>query len=245
VATEYEYYVKQEQIRAEQAALREQMKTEAAERKALAEQEKKLKEEEEKYLSEIVRANEQMESETDPARIEELKAHIINIEALTAQIKEKTAEITKLQNGQAGKVYVISNIGSFGEEVFKIGMTRRLDVQDRVNELGDASVPFPFDIHASIFSENAPTLEHKIHEELNNNRVNRVNSRKEFFKVNIDELEDLVYRLQPSAEFNKTYIAEQYRQSMSIPEVREMSEDEADNDDADEYIDTDEDKLVS
>jgi hypothetical protein len=88
-----------------------------------------------------------------------------------------------------------------------------------IDELGDASVPFSFDVHSFIFSENAPELELQLHKKLNNSRVNKVNLRKEFFSSTIDEIEELVYSLEPSAEFNKTMLAEQYYQSMAIEEV--------------------------
>ncbi|MXC98370.1 GIY-YIG nuclease family protein, partial [Escherichia coli] len=85
---------------------------------------------------------------------------------------------------------IISNIGSFGENVYKIGMTQRLDLQDRVNELGDASVPFIFDVHAMIYSEDAPSLEKKLHDVFDKKRVNLVNRRKEFFYVTLDEIKE-------------------------------------------------------
>ncbi len=120
---------------------------------------------------------------------------------------------------KAGTVYIISNLGSFGEDVFKIGMTRRLDPQDRVNELGSASVPFKFDVHSFIFSDDAVSLEANMHQRLQGNRVNKVNLRKEFFKVPIDELEAIVDEIDPSAEFNKTMLAEEFRQSNSSDEI--------------------------
>lgn len=94
-------------------------------------------------------------------------------------------------------------------------MTRRLDPQDRINELGSASVPFKFDVHSFIFSQDAVELENKLHETLNNKRLNKVNLRKEFFKISIDELEQLVTKIDPTAEFNKTMAAEEFRQSQS------------------------------
>ena len=106
-------------------------------------------------------------------------------------------------------------MGSFGENVFKIGMTRRLDPQDRINELGSASVPFKFDVHSFIFSDDAVGLENKLHTILNDKRVNKVNLRKEFFYTTIDELEQLVNEIEPTAEFNKTMVAEEFRQSQS------------------------------
>lgn len=124
-----------------------------------------------------------------------------------------------MQNGKAGNVYIISNLGSFGENVFKVGMTRRINPQDRVNELGDASVPFKFDVHSFIFSDDASGLETELHKRLNDHRVNKVNLRKEFFNVSIDELEELVNEICPTAEFNRTMLAEEYRQSLSSSEA--------------------------
>ena len=98
-------------------------------------------------------------------------------------------------------------------------MTRRLNPQDRVNELGDASVPFKFDVHSFIFSDDAVGLENKLHNILNEKRVNKVNMRKEFFYTTIDELEKLVTEIEPTAEFNKTMLAEEFRQSQSSNEL--------------------------
>ena len=116
-------------------------------------------------------------------------------------------------------MYVISNLGSFGENVFKIGMTRRLNPQDRVDELGNASVPFRFDVHSFIFSDDAVGLESKLHTILTDKRVNKVNMRKEFFNVSLDELEQLVTEIEPTAEFNRTMAAEEFRQSQSTDSV--------------------------
>ena len=150
-----------------------------------------------------------------------------------ADVTIKKEEISNLANGKAGNVYVISNLGSFGENVFKIGMTRRLNPQDRVNELGDASVPFKFDVHSFIFSDDAVGLENKLHQILNNKRVNKVNMRKEFFYTSVDELEQLVTDIEPTAEFNKTMIAEEFRQSLSSKEnySNSFSFDDDENDD--------------
>lgn len=116
-------------------------------------------------------------------------------------------------------MYVISNLGSFGENVFKIGMTRRLNPQDRVDELGNASVPFRFDVHSFIFSDDAVGLENKLHTILTDKRVNKVNMRKEFFNVSLDELEQLVTEIEPTAEFNRTMAAEEFRQSQSTDSI--------------------------
>lgn len=103
-------------------------------------------------------------------------------------------------------------------------MTRRMEPMDRVKELGDASVPFPFDVHSFIFSEDAVSLETELHHALNNKRVNKINLRKEFFRVSLDELQALVERYDPSAAFNRTALAEQFRQSQSITDVPDSVE---------------------
>lgn len=222
VKIEYNYYVKREQAKQEQAAIREQMRQEAEERKALEAEKKKVEKEEEKYNTEISKLKEQITSASDE-ELNKLNARILELQAQLAQVVVKKDEITALQNGKAGNIYIISNLGSFGENMFKIGMTRRQDPQDRVNELSDASVPFKFDVHSFIFSDDAVTLEHKIHTALNDKRVNKVNLRKEFFYSTVDELEQLVYELDPTANFTKTMIAEEYRQSLSTDEVYNTS----------------------
>lgn len=211
------YYVKKEQARQEQAALREQMRQEAAERKSLEEERKKIEIEEEKFNNEIAKVIEQMQNAHD-SELEKLKLRILELQGHLSNIVIQKDEITSLQNRKAGTVYIISNLGSFGENVFKVGMTRRLNPQDRVNELGDASVPFKFDVHSFIFSEDAVSLENKMHKVLEEKRVNKVNPRKEFFYTSIDELEQIVNDIEPTAEFNKTMLAEEYRQSISSDE---------------------------
>ena len=216
VEIEYEYYVQKEKQREEQAKLREQMKQEAEEKKLLEQQKKQIEKEEGKYQTEIEKVEEIINSTEDEEKLNKLQEKIEELKNQLKLVNEKKEEITKLQNGKAGYVYVISNLGSFGDRVFKIGMTRRLNPIDRINELSGASVPFTFDVHSFIFSDNAVGLEQKMHEILNDNRVNKINLRKEFFNISIDELEKIVQDIDPSAEFNKTMIAEQYRQSLSI-----------------------------
>lgn len=217
VKIEYNYYVKREQAKAEQAAIREQMRQEAAERKSLEAERKKVEQEESKFQSEIEKLRLQMESAQEK-ELEALNARILSLQSQLADVVVKKEEISNLANGKAGNVYVISNLGSFGDNVFKIGMTRRLNPQDRVNELGDASVPFKFDVHSFIFSNDAVGLEDKLHTILNEKRVNKVNLRKEFFYTTVDELEELVTSIEPTAEFNKTMLAEEFRQSLSSDE---------------------------
>lgn len=216
VKIEYNYYVRKEKARQEQLALKEQMRQEAEEQKALETEKKKVEKEEMKYRNEITKLESSMFESLSDNELSKLKARILELQNQLSQVVLKKDEISNLQNGKAGNVYIISNLGSFGDDVFKIGMTRRLDPQDRINELGSASVPFKFDVHSFIFSNDAVTLENKLHEMLNEKRLNKVNMRKEFFKVSLDELEQLVTSIEPTAEFNRTMLAEEYRQSLSV-----------------------------
>lgn len=120
------------------------------------------------------------------------------------------------QQTRTGHVYVISNIGSFGEEVFKIGMTRRLEPLDRVRELGDASVPFGFDVHAMIYSEDAPMLEKKLHRHFLRQQINKVNPRKEFFKINLEGIREELGRLGVETHWTMLADANEYRESLKI-----------------------------
>ncbi len=217
VKIEYEYYTQQARIKEEQRMLREQMRQEAEERKQLEQQRKQVENEEKKYQQEINRVKAQMDtaSAEDP-EVEKLRKRLEELEQKMAAVETKKEDIINLQNGKAGTVYIISNIGSFGENVYKVGMTRRLEPQDRIDELGNASVPFPFDVHSFIFSEDAVALETQLHKELNSRRVNKVNLRKEFFNITLDELRTMVERIDPTAPFTETALAEQYRQSLSM-----------------------------
>jgi len=203
------------------------------ERRLLKLQQEKIEAEELKYKQELERTEELLKDTSNNEEIEQLNKRILELQAQLSDVVIKKDEIINLQNGKAGNVYIISNLGSFGENIFKIGMTRRIDPQERVNELGSASVPFKFDVHSFIFSEDAVSLENKLHQALNDKRVNKVNLRKEFFYCNIDELEELVYSIDPTAEFNKTMLAEEYNQSLSTNEnyiVNQNFDDELDED---------------
>lgn len=146
------------------------------------------------------------------AEIEELQRLL-----LEAEERGKRA-VAQAQLTRVGHVYVISNVGSFGEKVFKVGLTRRLEPMDRVKELGDASVPFPFDVHMMIFSEDAPTLEHDLHKALEDFRVNRVNFRKEFFKVDLETIHDSVLQLHGQVEYIADAEALDYRRGLEMSE---------------------------
>ena len=196
---------------------REQLKVEKDERAELARaerEEKKLlaeaaaaEKEERKYQALLDKARK--EAGVDEDKIAELEAALAEAHA-TGERARAMAEMTK-----SGYVYVISNIGSFGDEVVKIGLTRRLDPDDRVKELGDASVPFGFDTHAMIYSDEAPALESSLHNEFEDRRVNAANRRKEFFRVKLEEVEEAVRRLAPDANFFKDREAQEWHETLA------------------------------
>lgn len=235
VNIEYNYYIRKEQARQEQIAIREQMRQEAKERKELAQQKAKLEEEEKKFRDEIENVQ-KLIKEASEEEVDSLKAKIITLENQISEMIVKKDEIVKLQNGKAGNVYIISNLGSFGENMFKVGMTRRLEPQERIDELGSASVPFEFDVHCFIFSNDAVKLENLLHEKLNDKRVNKVNLRKEFFYSSVDELEALVREIDPDAKFTRTMAAKDYRQSISTDNICPEFDYESESD-LEEYLD--------
>ena len=218
VDIEYRYYIYRQREKEEQKAIKEQMKQEAEERKALEVERKKLEQEENKFKVEIDRNKEILKTETNELKVKQLKERLIELENQLNSVENKKEEIASLALGKAGYVYIISNMGSFGEDTFKIGMTRRMEPQQSVDELGSASVPFRFDVHALIFSDDAVGLENELHKKLSNQRVNKVNYRKEFFKTDIITLELLVGEIDPTAEFNKTLFAEEYNQTLALEE---------------------------
>jgi hypothetical protein len=123
------------------------------------------------------------------------------------------------QQTRSGHVYIISNVGSFGDEVLKIGMTRRLEPEDRIKELGDASVPFNFDVHAMIRSDDAPRLERLLHEQFDDFRVNKVNYRKEFFRVPVHRLRQFVEEKSLEATFTMTAQAREFRETQALEKM--------------------------
>lgn len=147
--------------------------------------------------------------------VERLKARLAEAEAKSERTKSR-AEMTK-----SGHVYVISNIGSFGEGVYKVGMTRRLEPADRVRELGDASVPFPFDVHMMISSDNAPKLENALHRVLHHQRLNKVNPRKEFFRTDFDIIRRAVEENHGEVAYEADAAALDYRQSVEMSDADE------------------------
>ncbi|WP_235670016.1 GIY-YIG nuclease family protein [Clostridioides difficile] len=208
-----------EEEKEEQRALREQMKEEALVQKEIENQKRKLKKEELQFKNELLRLKSTIpEDENDKLEWEQ-KINSIE-EKLALLSKDLDDVLNREQNTRAGHVYIISNIGSFGENIYKIGVTRRLDPTERINELSSASVPFKYDIHATIFSEDAPKLESALHKAFDNKRVNKVNNRKEFFKVTLDEIRTEVEKnFDKTVEYTKLAEAQEYRQTLKIQEL--------------------------
>jgi len=214
---QYQFKLKDEREKEEQAAIKEQMREE---QKAIREFERalaKAQKEEKMYKDALESARKELEASNENDR-ENLMTRIAFLETQLQEAEENEKRAKSMaEQTKRGHVYIISNIGSFGEEVYKIGLTRRLEPMDRVKELGDASVPFSFDVHAMIYSENAPALEKMLHREFTQHRVNQVNHRKEFFRVNLLEIKKKAIEFtENDINFTITALAEDYYETLKI-----------------------------
>lgn len=211
----------------EQRRINEQIREEQRAQRELEKAQQESEKEEKRYQKALDKARQEIE-QVRGKKQEKLQSEIqrLNELLLEAQANKERA-MSRAQMTRSGHVYIISNIGSFGENVYKIGMTRRLEPTDRVRELGDASVPFRFDIHAMIYSEDAPALENHLHGLLERRSVNRINSRKEFFNVSLEEIEKIIREYNVDAQFVKVPSAEEFRKTQSIiaQEMHGVSED--------------------
>lgn len=205
--------------REEQRQIREQIREEE---KARREYERAIKQAQ-KDEALIKQALEQARKEAGSATAEQREKFERRIAELSARLTEAEAKnqraLSMAQQTRKGNVYIISNVGSFGDEVFKIGMTRRLEPLDRVKELGDASVPFEFDVHAMIPSDDAPTLENELHFAFDDLRLNHVNRRKEFFRVPLERIREFVRDRKIEATFTMLAEARQFRESQAIAKM--------------------------
>ena len=217
LALTYEYEQKKYEEKEEQRRIREQMREEEKAQKELERAQKEAEDEERRFEKALDRAKAEL-GNASAVQVEELNAQVLELEQKLQEAHDrKERAIALAQLTKVGHIYIISNIGSFGEDVYKIGMTRRLDPLDRVKELGDASVPFQFDIHAIIYSENAPQLESELHQQFANNRLNRINTKKEFFKVTLPEIEAFVHKHSDAKiQFTKLAEAKEYRETLSL-----------------------------
>jgi hypothetical protein len=213
----YEYAVKLNGEKEEQREIRERLRDEEKARREFEQAQRDAEREEQRYAAALEKARAELDA-TVGAKHERAEAKVAELEARLAEAHaQKERAISQAELTRSGNVYVISNEGSFGPGVFKVGMTRRLDPMDRVRELGDASVPFSFDVHAIIYSPDAPGLENALHRALASKRVNLVNLRKEFFAASLDEIEQAAHSSgQPGVEMVRTAVAEEFRTSVML-----------------------------
>ncbi len=214
----YTYELKKEQEKERQREIKAQMLEEEKLQREIEQQKKKIEKDQQSFSSEVKRLMKYMQNTQHDA---EKQLYIDKIKELEDKLKaleeEKEHVLEREARATAGYVYVISNIGSFGEDIYKIGMTRRLEPMDRIKELSSASVPFEFDVHAMIFADDAPHLENTLHDHFKDRSVNKVNFRKEFFKVSIDEIESYVKQeFNNATEFTKIPTAREYRETLRI-----------------------------
>lgn len=212
----HEYQDKVQEEKDEQRRIREQMREEEIAQRELEKAQLDAEKEEKRYAEALRKATE----EAQRAVGEKQQKLMWQVEELQHRLEEaktnKERAIARAQMTRSGHVYIISNVGSFGEHVYKIGMTRRLDPMDRVRELGDASVPFSFDVHAIIYSEDAPKLENKLHKLFGQRRVNLINHRKEFFRVTIDEIAQAVRENHGEIDITLAAEAAEYRKTLAM-----------------------------
>lgn len=211
----FEYQQKKQEEKEAQKAARAELREAARLQKEIEAQRKKIEKEQTHYQTAYEHLLEQLKSSPDDSALltkkEELENQLRDIDKAIEDIDYREA------NQRAGYVYVISNIGAFGPDIYKIGMTRRLNPQERVDELGDASVPFNFDVHAMIFSDDAPALENALHKAFEDRKLNMVNTRREFFNVTLDEIKEVVKNnFDKTVEFIDIPDAEQYRISQKM-----------------------------
>lgn len=206
-------FAEKEKLKELKAQQREEAKLQAE----IEKEQQKLKKEMAHYNNALKTIEHQLQHSSSPdllSKKEILQSHIKDIDNALEGLDYRIA------NKRAGYVYIISNVGAFGENVYKIGMTRRLDPSERIDELGDASVPFNFDIHAMIFSEDAPGLETALHNAFENRKINKVNPRREFFTVTLDEIKTVVRQnFDKTVEWIDIPDATQYRQSIALSHV--------------------------
>ncbi|MFH5850393.1 DUF4041 domain-containing protein [Clostridium perfringens] len=218
----HEYQVKKQEEKEEQKRIREELREEAKLKKELEEAKKNTLKDITHFENALSKLNEQLKSNN--LSDEEIKNLQLKKEELEKNIDNLNLSLKDIdyrqENQRAGYVYIISNIGAFGKDVYKIGMTRRLEPMDRIDELGDASVPFNFDVHAMIFADDAPKLENALHKAFENKKLNMVNQRREFFNVTLEEIEKVVKEnFDKTVEFKKEPEAEQFRQSLKIKDT--------------------------
>lgn len=213
----YEYHEKKLREKEEQAEIKAQMREEARIEAEIKKAEAEAIKEERRYQKALDTARQELAVANDETRLV-LESQIAELQASLEEAERKHQRAQSMaEQTKQGHVYIISNIGSFGEDVYKIGMTRRLEPMDRVKELGDASVPFTFDVHAMIHTVDAPTLEKSLHDQFDSRRLNMVNRRKEFFNVSLEEIKHAVQGFtDKTVEFIETAVAQDYYETKAM-----------------------------
>ncbi|MDF7815441.1 DUF4041 domain-containing protein [Hymenobacter sp. YC55] len=207
------------QEREEQRLIKEQIREEEKARRDFEKAQREASKQEDTLQKAIDKVQQQAAKASDEQRAAfELQLQELEGRLQVAQEKNQRA-LSMAQQTKSGHVYIISNIGSFGEHVYKIGMTRRLEPLDRVRELGDASVPFEFDVHALLFSEDAPALERDLHRHFLRQQVNKANPRKEFFRVDLAQIRAEIERLGIDTKWTLSAAAHEYRESLAIEQA--------------------------
>ena len=215
--TAHSYQEKLEDERVQKKLIQEQLKEEEKVRREIEREKAKIEKDETQFKNEISKLMKYLQKTDNEV---EKTLYIDKIKECEEKLSEletvKSDVLNREKNTRAGFVYIISNIGSFGENIFKIGMTRRVEPMDRIKELSSASVPFEFDVHALIFSDDAPGLESILHNTFREYEVNKVNHRKEFFSIPLEKIEKVVTE-HHNATVQWTYdaAAEEYRESLA------------------------------
>lgn len=217
----HEFQVKKQEEKEQAKRVREELREQQKLEQEIRAARDKIAKERKHFTAALRDLNARLEKAATEEERALISINIAKVAASTASLDNEERVIDyREQNAKAGYVYVISNVGAFGEGIYKIGMTRRLDPMERIDELGDASVPFWFDVHAMVFSDNAPSLEAKLHLRFAAGRLNKVNGRKEFFRADIADIESIIRANYDAAvEVTHEAAAEQYRESqrMALP----------------------------
>lgn len=210
----YEYQIEKQKEKDALKQLRAEERERAKLEREIADARKKIEKEQKHYSNALQKIIQQIANAV-AEELPDLEAKKAELEGQLSGLNDSMAQIDYREaNQKAGYVYIISNVGAFGEGIYKIGMTRRLEPMDRIDELGDASVPFDFDVHALIFSDNAPALEAALHRAFEDRKLNMINTRREFFKVSLDEIKAVVKKhFDKTVDFIDVPQAEQFRQS--------------------------------
>ena len=212
----FEYQEKIKEEKDEQRRIQEEMREEEKARREIELAKEEAEKEEIRYQKALEKAREDI-LKAEGNKVNELNEKILQLESkLKAAQELKERAISRAQITKSGHIYIISNVGSFGENIIKIGMTRRFEPLDRVRELGDASVPFIYDVHAMVYSDNAPELENKLHKRFESKRINLVNLRREFFAVSLNDIEEWAKNEKLELRLTKIAEAREFRESQAI-----------------------------